>query len=545
MISQDAIQKVLGIDGEIRLTTEKMVKNLKLTFFPNKRNVSEVVDSFAIRFRDSMQSLGVDIIEFDDAWENVPTKKRIKRFIKYVLNNVYWIIRKTLFLPESSFFMPLNTIIKLCGKRKIKKGICIVCIGEQDMDELPMQYISNFKTNSIITIVDFPPNISETSKFKEHFDAAMSLFAYHMTNIVVAVNDTKWMVYNFNASHPIYSINDGKFSSHIMDAIIPKVVAPISPHTLEEFTIMDSKFDVEEVIHQKVIEEMRNGAQLFDRTGLYPKGKKIDDLPFRHNFHKLIGKIHLDNRSGMSFGYIAFQMPTTYVSAQSLDKFRLLYADSFNGLDYYFNNKSDLYLLINVNGEQVVLQVPDVWVMTLRSGSDKTRFNTKTDLIKLGLINGEMCMQFPRGVEVNRDHKPSFDTKVILAHAVGNSMIAQLSEFFGINHEFSENIRKHGISISHWHGYFNSKMIPEGLLVYGGSNPHVSCSSPQSAIYALQGKLEAFVDKILVLKNSKYIGDVHIEPHHGINISYPKLDDLANYILTNPDVTELGNRYLE
>jgi len=545
VISQEAIQKILGIGEKVHVTAPNMAKQFKATFYPNRSEASDEVRSFADRFEKSLKNLGVEIVPFDSVWETIPFDKRIARFFKYILNDIVWLARKSLHLTEINFFLSFNTIVRLSSGRRIKKGICIVCVGEQDADKLPMQFISSFKTNSIITIVDFPKNIDASSNFSAHFDAAMSLFAYHMTNIAIAVDRTKWMVYNFNASHPIYSIADPEFDTRVLKAIIPKVVAPISPHKLNEFRISNDQFSVSDKEHQHVIEEMKQGGLIFDRTGLYPSGKKIDELPFRHNFHRLIGKLHLDNRSGMSFGFIAFQMPTKIFMLQSLSDFTQNHLDAFSKHDFYCDQSTKIiYICIDIGSKKMVMRVPDVWVMTLRSGADKTHFNPKTDLLKIGLVNGEMHMQLPLGLEVDRDYRPSFDTKVILAHAIGNALIAQLSNYIKVNSEFVKNIETAGVSISHWHGYFNEKLLPKGLLVYGRDNPHVSCSSPQSAIYALQGKLEAFSAKMKSMNKDSYVGDVHIEPHHGINISYPSLTALAQYILNNAGSTELGNKYL-
>jgi len=85
-------------------------------------------------------------------------------------------------------------------------------------------------------------------------------------------------------------------------------------------------------------------------------------------------------------------------------------------------------------------------------------------------------------------------------------------------------------------------MVPSGVVVYGRNNPHVSCSSPQSAVYAFDGKINSVFDELSELE--KFVGDIHIEPHHGINISYPTLVELSTYIISNKDCTDLGNKYL-
>ncbi len=183
--------------------------------------------------------------------------------------------------------------------------------------------------------------------------------------------------------------------------------------------------------------------------------------------------------------------------------------------------------------------------MTLRSGSDKTKFNEKTDLLKIGIKNGQMLAELPDGLSIGSDYRPSFDTKVILAHAVGNAIIATVLAHFNPQNQYSMMLSKNGISISHWHGYFNDELLPEGIESYGSINPHVSCSSPQSAIYALEGKFEYLTKKIQSMNwLEQYRGDIHIEPHHGINVVYPSLRELARYIIKHPDSTSLGNKYI-
>jgi hypothetical protein len=181
--------------------------------------------------------------------------------------------------------------------------------------------------------------------------------------------------------------------------------------------------------------------------------------------------------------------------------------------------------------------------LSLRSGSNKTNFDPKTDVIKMGIKNGVMKIQLSKYIkELSGDYKPSFDTKVILALAVGNAINASVSKLFNFSPEFVSNLETEGCSLSHWHGYFKQDLIPEHVYEYGRVNPHVACSSPQSAIYALDGKLKCF--RTLLEENKTYIGDIHVEPHHGSNICYPKLVDLVNSILQNKEMVALGNKYL-
>jgi hypothetical protein len=277
MLTQDTIQKILGINERVFITKEEMAKQFVVTFSPHTSNASANVIHFGEKLRESLLRIGVQITSYEDSWVDVPVKKRLNRFIKYTLNNILFLFRTTIGLPNVNFYLPLKTIIVLAGRRRIKKGICVVCLGEHELNNLQMQHITSFKDNSIITVVDFPDGIDAHTPFKTHFDKSMKLFAYHMTNIVISVDDKRMMVYNFNASHPVYSIDDGNFDKYILEALIPKVVAPISPHKLSEFNILDARFDPNDKVHLAIIDELKSACRLFSKTNLYPAGKKIDE----------------------------------------------------------------------------------------------------------------------------------------------------------------------------------------------------------------------------------------------------------------------------
>ena len=239
----------------------------------------------------------------------------------------------------------------------------------------------------------------------------------------------------------------------------------------------------------------------------------------------------------MSFGFISKQLPIKMSSLLKIE-------DGYEGELCFTDADGDLNIVIEIQGKGTYsLKIPEIEVLTLRSGSDKTHFKPESDLLILGLSNGKMFMKFPEGVKIHEDYKPSFDTKVILAHAVGNAIIASILNLIDSDSEFVKKTTQEGISISHWHGYFKEDLVPNKFLMYGFKNLHVACSSPQSAIYALGGKLESFnyalESKIL------YNGDVHVEPHHGTNVSAYSLTDLARYIVENPESTKLGNIYLK
>lgn len=546
MLSQEAISKILGIEEIVPLSAEEMADKMNITFYPyDKRKVSANVLSFVNKLEKVFTELRVNVVPYEKSLKEIPLHKSIIKSFLVILKNISIFYKNIIDSERNLPYIDLAVIPNLILKRnRVKPGISILAIGENETKSLPMDNTLSFRESSVITILDMPKNISKNTEFAEHFDTAMKLFAYHMTNIVIGVSDKNWVVYNFNASHPIYDFNEKEFKNHVLHALIPKIVAPIRPHRFSDFILRNDFFDINDNEHSNIVSEFVEGGKLFDETKLYPPGRKLDDLPFRNHFYRWIGKLHLDHRNGMSFGFLAWQMPSKLSEVISLKVAR----EKFSGFikenkDYFVLSNGDIYVILNVHSKDYCIKIPPVWVLSQRSGSDKTRIQPQKDLIKMGLINGKMFLQTPIGLKLDEDYKPSFDTKVILAHAVGNSVVASLLNHVKGETKFVKQITQKGIALAHWHGYIAPSFIPKGWYTHGIDNPHVACSSPQSAIYAINGKFEVFVNS-LQENNDEYLGDLHIEPHHGTNISFTSIKELATFFNEHPGASTLGNKYL-
>ncbi len=518
ILNQETIQKILGIEGVVYTNPEQMARSLTVTFFPSEgHKFGENVKSFSDKLRTTLIELGVKVIPYEESLDSLPFKKLLKLYF-YTLSGRGRGIKK--------------------GK-KIKPGIAIISLGEGKTGNLPMDNTMGFAKNSVITIIDMPSGIDDDTEFHHHFDTAMNLFAYHMTNIAIIVDDKKWIPYNFNASHPIYDF-EHDFEKNILNGLIPKIAAPIKPPKLLEFIINKETFDPFDNEHRELVNDFIKSGSILEKTNLYPPGKSLDSLPFRNSFHKWIGKIHLDNRNGMSYGFLARQMPSPIPAVYSTKEAGDLFDIDLEKISYFKNNEK-LYIVLDSPEGKFCLETPKVWVLTQKSGSDKMHLNPSKDLIKIGLDNGKMTMQVPKGLKITPDYKPSFDTKVILAHAVGNAIIAAILLKLKPESKFPKKFAESGVAIAHWHGYFKPSLIPKGWYVHGYNKLPVACSTPQSAIFALSGKINSFIEAIS--EKAEFVGDIHIEPHHGTNICFSSLSDLGNFLEKNPEASRLGNHY--
>ncbi len=540
MLSQEALQKILGITEKVFITPKEMADKLNITFFPYiSPNTSQHLIDFAEKLKKTLFDLKVNIIPYDLALNHVPLQKRVKKLLLILLNNLNYCLQKCLFKESLTVTYINNAVTKnLLKERRIKQGVSVIAVGESETGNLPIDSTSSFRESSVITILEFPSHINSQSDFYTHFDTALSLFAYHMTNIVIGVSKDSWILYNFNASHPIYSLNKD-FKNHVLYALIPKIAAPIRAHSFSDFIVQEEAFDIKDAMYIPLITDIIESGIIFDRIGLYPQGKEVEELNFRNKYYRWIGRIHLDDRNGMSYGFLARQLPVQLSLLIPIAEAKQKYGNYISLERDWFIYNEKIFIIIELSQGVFCMKVPEVWVLSQRSGSDKTHFNPQTDLIKLGLKDGRMYLQTPLGSILNKHFKPSFDTKVMLAHAVGNAVIASIMNYFSSNLKFVNTLSQQGFALSHWHGYFNKHYLPEGVHIYGVQNPHVACSSPQSAIYALKGKLDSFHE------GGNYLGDVHIEPHHGVNVSFPTLKDLAIYLESNREASSLGNKYID
>ncbi len=575
MLSRETLTTILGIDEHVDLTPAEMAKRIRITFYPHVgTQVSEHSKAFTVKLRAALTDLGVTIVDYQASLEKYPLSKTLKRFGWALVNNAFCALPSSMRPGDlGKHFFDRESLRQFLGRTRIKKGTSIIVVGRQEK-RLPMEHIYSFKHNSVITILDVPQEIVESTSFMKHFDTAMGLFAHHMTNIVIGVTPSKWILYNFNASHPTYS-TDADLKPILLKGLIPKIAAPVRPYRLSEFHIHKIRFDPLSKQYQAATTDLVDGARAFASTNLYPPGRKIDELPFRTAFHRFIGALHLDNRSGMSFGFLAkvlpMRLPQVYsymgdtvkkqtitalvhkeTIAPELAREIHLHLAGKEPNDFFIHD-GKCFIAITVENRRFVVEVPAAEVLSQRSGSDKTHIHPSKDLLILGIDRGRMSIRLAKDAVLDGGYKPSFDTQVILAHAVGSGIMAGVVRAMkklhaagvgkGSTSNFDSIVEKQGIGLAHWHGYVNNSLVPRTVAVYGAANPHVSCSSPQSALYALAGKINALSN--VIARDVPFVGDIHIEPHHGSNLSFTSQRELVKFLQSHPDMTELGNRYLD
>ncbi len=484
-IHDEAALKLLGIGGRVPLTLRTMARSLRVTVFPHGTMTTRVA-AFAARLERSMASWGVEVVPFDRA-------------------------------------------LAAGHRGKIQEGIIIIAPGTLENGRLPVDFVPNLRSNTVVGILDGPcPAESRTDQQKK-LNTIVEALAWSIVQLAIYVDDPVWTVCTMNGA--IIRCDDPeRFDDDVYQSLIPKLAAPVVPPHQSDFLVDEGGLDLHAPIWEPYVQDYEVSSPLWAETGLMLFHTSLNSLEFRNTFYKRVAAAYLDRRSGMSYGFLARQpavsVPPAYLDeeARTLPGWEEWRAHGFGIAD------GALWLALRVAGHWLTVAAPEVSVLATRSGCDKSHVNGRRDLVLLGMAHGTLTMKTPKGLDAAIDARPSYDTLTILSHALANKLITSVLKRLRPESEFVRMMETGGVALAHWHGDMNRSVIPEEYVVFGQENPPVSCSTHQAALYTLVGKIRAFARCFEA--GRKYLGDVHLEPHHGINVTWPSLAGLATAILS-------------
>lgn len=483
-ITEDVGRVLLGIEKPVPMTHAAMAKSLRVTFFPHGHPSARVA-GFARRLEKSMHVNGVDVVPFDKA--------------------------------------------VAAGRRgKIQEGIVIIAPGTLDEGKLPVDYVPNLRTNTVVGIVDGPCPARTRTDLQKKLNTIVEALVWSIVQAVIYVDDPAWTVCTMNGA-VIPCFGDEAFDREVYETLIPKLAAPVVPPHASDFQVQEGALDLSGAQWERYIRDFEDSSPLWAETGVMLFHTSMTDVKFRNTYYRRVAAAYLDKRSGMSYGFLSRQ-PALHVAPALLaeEASRLTCAESLNKTGIGFSDGA-MFVRLNVGGRAFVAQLHDIAVLATRSGCDKSHVNGHRDLVLLGIHNGVISLQTPKGLEKAIDSRPSYDTLTILAHAIANSIIASVLKRVDPSSLFLRTFEQSGVALAHWHGTIDRSIIPAGYVVFGEENPPVSCSTHQAALYTLTGKLGAFGKGLA--RGEQYHGDVHVEPHHGINVTWPTLTGLATAML--------------
>ncbi len=484
MISEESSRVLLGIRKAVPMTHQTMAESLRVTFFPFGRS-SERVAAFAERLRQSMAACGVEVVPFEKA---------------------------------------------LAGGRrgKIQEGIVIVAPGTLEEGRLPVDFVPNLRTNAVVGIVDGPCPARDRTDQQDKLNTIVEALVWSIVQVVIYVDDPAWTVCTMNGAI-IPCFGNAAFDREVFETLVPKLAAPVVPPHASDFQVEEGALDLLASRWEPYVRDFEESSPLWAETGVMLFHTSMNDVKFRNKYYRRVAAAYLDKRSGMSYGFLSRQPSIPVQPALTKDEAARLSCWESLRQSGIGRSNGTLYVALEARSHALVAPLHDVSVLATRSGCDKSHVNGHRDLVLLGIRGGSIYLQTPKNLEAGIDARPSYDTLTILAHAIANSIIASILKKLDPGAAFLRTFERSGVALAHWHGTIEQSVIPPGYVLFGEANPPVSCSTHQAALYTLMGKLNAFGESFA--RGEAYLGDVHIEPHHGINVTWPTLTGLATTML--------------
>lgn len=480
-ISETAARRALGFDHPVPLSPRAMARSLRVTFMPI-HEATDRVRRFAEALRNALIDSGVTVLDFESAQD-------VQR-------------------PS-----------------KLQEDLVVIAPGEFPAGGLPIDRVSNLRKTTIVGIVDGPCPAEEGTTDQSKLNSIVRTLGWYVVQTVIYVDDAVWTVCTMNGA-VIPCAHASSIAADVLSILVPKMAAPVVPPHASDFEVRAGALDLAAPEYAPYIGDFVESGPLWLASDLFLFHTSLESLEFRSPFYKRVVAAYLDHRSGMSYGFLARQMAV-----------RELHAEPATGNPL---SSEPGTVLIEAPGGPYHVRVPDVWVFTTRSGCDKAHLDPRKDILRMGLSSGRIIFETPKGLDPKIDCRPSYDTLTILAHALGNALAATVLRQVRPDARLAWALSERGLALAHWHGYVRPELLPAGTVVYGAENPPVSCSTHQAALFALTGKLEGLRSALVAGMDVR--GDLHIEPHHGVNMTGESLTELARWALQTLRSESSGHR---
>ncbi len=519
------------------IDTKKMAKKLAVTFrpFPNKKQI-EALPKFSHELKNELENLGVQVIPWEEASKEYSydlqlpifgLKKTIKkRIIKSNINAVIDIERKPsilvsigIVLAEIFYFLYKYFFAK--GQKVSASRIAILTGWAENHVALQLEDATN---TQVITLTEFNREFTNTQlSYQQKIKIGLNTLVRTFSEIVIGVSDTHLSILNMNLSDSVFPRD--QTADFILNSLVPKIFVPILPLSISRFDC--GQYDPQASPYAKGLVEL---SQALSATDLFPSGSQLSQVIKRPSHRDLVDVI-VNGRTGVSYGFLAYAEPPQYFGISEITEAewnRLQPIQGFSSDEIRQNDAERWYIKNCIENEHYRFQqIPDIWIISSRSGSSKTNLKLDQDVVRIGLKKG-LFFQIPQGVDPElMDIKPSYDIYVMLAIALSAAL-------------YTPKLIEKGFPIVHFHGYPSSKWFQSNEYCAGVQNPSVPCGTYESGVLNYLGLYR------IAKQHRNEINLISlIEPDHGTNIIARSSEYLIHRLKTghNTGKIKLGGEY--
>ncbi len=507
---------------------EGVADGLTVTFRPVPNGYShEEVRTFRRELRDLMMELGVEVLDWDDARR--PSGHLFSRWLggKKIRGEIDAVFH--LWEEHSAFRSMLLSLSDTFYKyvlRSPDRDVREILSFTSWAEYLPKHYVQNPFNTQVITLKPLDPEFTaDDVSYERRISVGLSHLINTMSEFVIGVSPDQFALMNMNMSDTLYQRED--LRSFLIRSLLPKTAASIRPPLLSQFR--RTSFDPGDSDGARSLVEL--GNRLED-TGLFPRGTRFNDLIDRVSRRDVLDR-YLEGRTGVSYGFLAYIEPPEFEGARELTRSKWLDLDEIDGKDpdlFRRNRDGRWFVCTESGGRRQYRQIPDLRVVTSRSGCEKTDLDPARDIVRVGLEAGSLLFQSPEGVGVNRkDIRPSFDTYVIVANALAMSL-------------YAPDLLAGGAPLVHFHGYPHPDWFRPGEVYTGSDHLSVSCGTVEAAILNYSG-----IANVTGSDRDDLRLICVVEPDHGVNILSRSIDYVVSRIREGcaEDQIRLGGQFLK
>ncbi|MBD6617876.1 non-ribosomal peptide synthase [Komarekiella sp. 'clone 1'] len=513
-----------------------MAQRLTVTFRPLKNGYKNTkIIKFRAELEQKFREHGVKVTPWQQATKDfcyeikipfINWKQSIKtRVVKTSINAVIDVdrlpsvrSRVETFVAEKLYQFYSRFILK---DRKISVSGIARLIGWAE--ECAAKYVEDPTNTQIIVLTDLDQEfVNSQTPYQQKIKIGLNALIRTFSEIVIGVSDTQFSILNMNLSDSVFSRHE--INNFVLKSLIPKVYVPILPLPLSKFKL--GKFNPQESIYAKKLVTLSN---YLAETNLFPPGSKLSEV-IKRKSHRDIVNVIVNGRTGVSYGFVAYAEPPHYVGEIELTE------KDWNSLDPVAelpinevrqNAIGRRYLKTKIGAEYKFKQIPDIWILSARSGSNKTNLSLESDILRIGLTD-RLLLELPQKVDSQLvDIKPSYDVYVMLAISLGAAL-------------YTPELIINGAPIVHFHGYPVFDWFKPNEFCVGVHNPSVPCGTYESGVFNFLGIASLANQQV---KNHALVSLV--EPDHGTNFIAHDLDYLVERLKTGcaDGQIELGGKH--
>jgi hypothetical protein len=526
-ISLQTIGKLIGgFSGESPLGYQPpiinpkfMAENLKVTFRPLP---DYYYNQVIVRFRQQLvfylQKHGVKVIPWKEAttelkhtikipiinWHKSLKMQGVKADIDAVIDVERpnsWLRKLGIFVAEIWYKLSYTWL-------KEKQQLSVVQIAKLSSwaEDHAAKYVEDPTNTQVVILSDIDHKfIDPLTPYTEKIRIGINTLVKTFSEIVIGISSENFSILNMNLSDSKFTKDE--IEDFALKSLIPKVFVPITPLLISRFQVGEYNPCLSDYA-----EKLITLGQELASTGLFPSGFKLDEV-IKRKSHRDIVNVIVNGRTGVSYGFVAYAEPPHYVGEPEItinEWENLLPVAGFSSYELRQNEQGRRYLKLHINGEDKFKQIPDIWLVSSRSGANKTDLNIDSDILRVGLQD-KLHLQLPLGSSTkNVDIKPSYDIYVMLAISLAAAL-------------YTPELIVNGAPIVHFHGYPDFDWFEKNEYCVGMNNPSVPCGTYESGVFNFLGIADL---------GNQIINDVNlislVEPDHGTNFIANDLEYLVS-----------------